>query len=195
MKRLELVYSVWRSTDTRRRLVRYHLRRIYFRNLTKDVCFVALSAACPTEPTYLTNRAASYMAEKRFQPAISDCQTAATLQSASPSPKTLLRLARCHLALGSPEPALSSLRQVLEIEPKNASAIQLRTKAAELEAHLRNFHKTRAAKDWATARIALDRCFRAIEGGDADAPSEWLSWRLQLEIARGQWDSASIAAR
>ncbi len=135
------------------------------------------------------------MAEKRFQPAIADCQTAANLQSASPSSKTLVRLARCHLALGSPEPALSVLRQVLEIEPTNAAALQLKTKAAELKEHLRKFHTAKAEKDWGHARFALERCFQAIEGGDADAPSEWLSWRLQLEIARGRWDDASVAAK
>ncbi|KAH8111741.1 hypothetical protein DFH11DRAFT_1611609 [Phellopilus nigrolimitatus] len=148
----------------------------------------------PTEATYLTNRAASYMALKRFKPALADCQKAATLQADSPSPKTLIRLARCQLAVGSPTPALSVLREALALDPGNAAAKQLQAKVLELEAHLRNFEGARTKKDWAMARLALDKCVQAIEGEAGDAPSEWRCWRIELELARGNWDAANIAA-
>ncbi|TFK48414.1 protein prenylyltransferase [Heliocybe sulcata] len=148
----------------------------------------------PTEPAYLTNRAAAYMALKRFRPALADCQQAATLQSASPSAKTLVRLARCQLAIGSPTPALSTLRSALEAEPGNAAALQLQEKVLELEAHVRNFDGARARKDWGMARLALDKCFQGIEGEGGDTPTEWRLWRVELELARSNWDAANTAA-
>jgi DnaJ family protein C protein 7 len=71
-----------------------------------------------TEPAYLTNRAAAYIALKRFRPALADCQHAVSLQSqpstGAPAPlKTLLHLTRCQLALAQTTAALSTLCAVL----------------------------------------------------------------------------------
>ncbi|KIJ65490.1 hypothetical protein HYDPIDRAFT_110587 [Hydnomerulius pinastri MD-312] len=148
----------------------------------------------PTEPSYLTNRAASYMALKRFRLALADCQQAATLQSAEPSSKTLIRLARCQLALGSSEPALTTLRTVIALEPSNAAALQLQEKVLELEAHLRNFDGARRRKEWGMARLALDKCLQSIEGEGGEVPTQWRLWRVELELARASWDAANIAA-
>lgn len=147
------------------------------------------------EPTYLTNRAASYIALKQFRPALADCQQAAALQSDQPSPKTLLRLARCQLAIGSPSPALSTIRQVLSLDPKHVAAKQLQTKVLELEAHVRNVELERSRKNWNMARIALDRCYQAVEGEDGDIPTEWRCWRVEIELAKGNWDAANLSAK
>ena len=64
------------------------------------------------------------MALRRFKPALADCQAAQTLQADSPSAKTLTRLARCHLALGNPALARSTLDAALKAEPGNAAAQQ-----------------------------------------------------------------------
>lgn len=135
------------------------------------------------------------MALKRFKPALTDCQQAANLQSAAPSPKTLIRLARCQLSTGSTAPALSTLRTVLALDNKNAAALQLQKKVLELEAHLRNFEGARSRKDWGMARLALDKCVQAIETEGGDIPIQWRLNRVQLEVARGNWDAAGIAAR
>ncbi|KAI0047396.1 protein prenylyltransferase, partial [Auriscalpium vulgare] len=148
----------------------------------------------PTEPAYLTNRAAAHMALKKFRSALDDCQQAATLQSAAPSTKTLVRLARCQLALGAPTPALSTLRTALEIEPKNAAALQLQQKVLELEADMRNLAGARERNDWGMARIALDRCLASVEAEGSEVPTEWRIWRVELELARGNWDAANQAA-
>ncbi|KAF8159184.1 hypothetical protein B0H34DRAFT_841719 [Crassisporium funariophilum] len=148
----------------------------------------------PLEASYLTNRAASYMALKRFRPALEDCQVAATLQSASPSSKTLLRLARCQLALGSSTPALSTIRGILALEPKNAQAVQLRDKVQVLENHVKNFQSARQRKEWGLARLALDKCLQAIEGEGGEIPAEWRIWRVELELSRGNWEAANMAA-
>ncbi|TDL26545.1 TPR-like protein [Rickenella mellea] len=146
------------------------------------------------EATYLTNRAASYMALKRFRPALDDCQQAAALQASAPSAKTLVRLARCQLAVGSPTPALSTLRQALALEPTNASAKQLKRQVEELEGHLKAFEGARTRGDWGHARLALDKCLQAIEGEGGDVPTEWRCWRIEIELSRGNWDAANIAA-
>ncbi|EGO22521.1 hypothetical protein SERLADRAFT_440542 [Serpula lacrymans var. lacrymans S7.9] len=134
----------------------------------------------PSEPAFLTNRAASYMALKRFRLALSDCQQAATLQAESPSSKTLIRLARCQFALGSSSPALSTLRTVLALEPQSQNC------------------KTPARKElgmeWGMARLALDKCLQSIDGEGGEIPTEWRLSRVELELARGSWEAANIAA-
>ncbi|KAF8654671.1 hypothetical protein AX16_003488 [Volvariella volvacea WC 439] len=146
------------------------------------------------EPSYLTNRAAAYMALKRFRPALDDCTVAANLQLSSPSPKTLVRLARCHLALGSSAAALKTISSVLDIEPKNSAALQLRDKVQVLEGHLKNFGAAKGKKDWGMARLALDKCLQAIEGEGGEIPTEWRIWRVELELSRKNLDAASTAA-
>ncbi|EIW75107.1 TPR-like protein [Coniophora puteana RWD-64-598 SS2] len=154
----------------------------------------------PHEAAYLTNRAAAYMALKRFRPALADCQSAATLQSTSTTgtsgapPKTLLRLARCHLALGAPDPASAALRAALDTEPANAQAQALLDRVRELEAHLATFDGARARGEWALARLALDKCRQVVEREGGEVPLEWRLWKVDLELAKGNWDGASISA-
>ncbi|KAN0086110.1 hypothetical protein V8E55_007244 [Tylopilus felleus] len=148
----------------------------------------------PTEPSYLTNRAASYMALKCFRLALADCQQAAVLQSTEPSSKTLIRLARCHLALGSSGPALKTLHAVLAIGPTNAAALQLQDKVLELEAHLCDFDNAKRKKKWGMARLALDKCLQSIEGEGTEVPTQWRLYKIKLELACTNWDAANIAA-
>jgi len=147
------------------------------------------------KPSYLINRAASYMALKCFRPALSDCQQAATLQSSEPSPKTLIRLARCQLALGLSRPALSTLHSVLNLEPTNTGAAQLKGKVLELETHLRNFESSRTRKEWGMACLALDKCLQSIRAEGGEIPTQWRLWRVELELSRGNMDAAKIAAK
>lgn len=135
------------------------------------------------------------MALKKFKPALADCQQAANLQSAAPSAKTLIRLARCQSAVGASTAALSTLRTVLELEPSNAPAVQLQTKISQLETHLSHFQSAKAKKEWGMARLALDKCLQSIEGEAGDIPIEWRLWRIELELARGNWDSANTSAK
>ncbi|KAF4569510.1 hypothetical protein EYR40_008485 [Pleurotus pulmonarius] len=150
----------------------------------------------PNEPAYLTNRAASYMAMKRFRPALQDCQAALALQSSTPPPpsKTLIRLAKCQLALGLVEPALSTLRPVISSEPSNVAAIQLQRQITQLESHLKTFERSRADSNWGMARLALDKCFQGIEGEGGEVPADWRLWKTELELARGALEVASGSA-
>jgi DnaJ family protein C protein 7 len=135
------------------------------------------------------------MSLKRFRLALNDCQRAANIQSTSPNIKTLVRLSRCHFALGSPTPALSSIREALAIEPKNSAAIQLREKVLELESRLRQYEMSRTRKEWNMARFVLDKCLQTIDAESDEVPVEWRLWAIELDVARKNWDAANGSAR
>ncbi|KAF8800864.1 TPR-like protein [Phlegmacium glaucopus] len=149
----------------------------------------------PSEPSYLTDRAASHMALKRFRPALEDCQLAASLQSAAPSSHTLTRLARCQLAVGLSTSTLSSIHKVLALDPRNAEAILLRDKVQILESHLRNFEDAKVNKDWTLVLLALGKCLSAIECEGTDIPVDWTRRRVELELTRGDWEAANTVAK
>lgn len=135
------------------------------------------------------------MALKKFKLALADCQQAASLQTESPSTKTLIRLARCQTALGSTAAALSTIRAVLDLEPTNSVALQLQTKISQLENHQTNYLAAMKNKEWMLARLALDQCFQGIEGEGGEIPIEWRIWRIELELARGNWEAANTGAK
>lgn len=135
------------------------------------------------------------MAVKRFKPALADCQQAASLQTKSPSAKTLIRLARCQTALGSSAAALSTIRAVLDLEPTNSVALQLQSKISQLESHEANYRAAMKKKEWTLARLALDQCLQGIEGEGGEIPIEWRIWRIELDLAKGNWDGANTSAK
>jgi len=135
------------------------------------------------------------MALKRFKLALADCQQAASLQTDSPSAKTLIRLARCQTALGSLTAALSTIRAVLGLEPTNSVALQLQMKVSQLESHQANYLASMKKREWTLARLALDQCFKGIEGEGGEIPTEWRIWRIELELARGNWERANTSAK
>lgn len=143
------------------------------------------------EPNYLTNRAACYMALKRYKAALEDCQAAAHLQREDPQPKTLLRLARCQLALGQPSQSRTTIAALLAIDPNNTQAIGLRQKASSLQDHLDRYHKCANSGEWTMARLALENAERLIDGS---IPVEWRCWKIDVEIRRRRWDAATSTA-
>ncbi|KAH9973383.1 hypothetical protein BJV74DRAFT_197470 [Russula compacta] len=149
------------------------------------------------EPAYLTNRAAAYIAIKRFRPALADCQLAITLETTSTGksapPKMLLRLARCHLALAQTTPALSMLRGVLAEDPENTQAAQMRARALVLEAHVLNLEGSRKRGEWGKTRVALERCLEVVEAEGSEIPVEWQLAHIEIELAHENWDGANSA--
>ena len=71
----------------------------------------------------------------------------------------------------------------------------MQTRALELEAHVRNLETSRRRGEWAMARMALDRCLRVVEAEGSEIPIEWRLWRIEIELARGNWDAANSAAK
>ncbi|KAI0290620.1 hypothetical protein BC826DRAFT_1026366 [Russula brevipes] len=70
----------------------------------------------------------------------------------------------------------------------------MQTRALELEAHVRNLEASRRRGEWAMARVALDRCLLVVEAEGSEIPTEWRLWRVEIELARGNWDGANSAA-
>jgi hypothetical protein len=71
----------------------------------------------------------------------------------------------------------------------------MQARALELEAHVRNLDAARRRREWAMARVALDRCLRVVEAEGSEIPIEWRVWRVEIELARGNWDGANSAAK
>lgn len=71
----------------------------------------------------------------------------------------------------------------------------MQTRALELEAHVRNLELSRRRGEWGMARIALERCLRVVEAEGSELPIEWRIWRVEIELARGNWDGANGAAK
>jgi len=84
---------------------------------------------------------------------------------------------------------------VLSAEPGNAQAVQMQARALELEAHVRNLEAARRRGEWAMARVALERCLRGVEAEGSEIPVEWRVWRVEIELARANWDGANSAVK
>lgn len=146
----------------------------------------------PQEPSYLTNRAAAYMAQKAFQAALSDCQAASLLQTTSPSARTLMRLARCHMALGNPAAAVTALQTALRLEPDNGPAREQQAAARKMLADMRATEDAMRGGDWQHAEAALERACAACEG--EPLPIAWRLWRVRIALARKQYQTAEAGA-
>ena len=134
------------------------------------------------------------MAIKRFRSALADCELAEALQvtesaDGAATPKTLMRLARCQLALAQTEAALSTLRTVFAAEPTSAPAAEMHTRALELQVYMRNLVVWRERGEWSMARIELEKCLHAIEAEGNEIPIEWRQWRV--DIKRDSTNSAA----
>ena len=74
----------------------------------------------PENYAYYGNRCACYIMMKQYQNALNDARMSLSL---NPSfTKGYLREAKCHMALGSPQVAKSSLLKALEIDKNNKQA-------------------------------------------------------------------------
>src|SRR4051812_38442135 len=98
------------------------------------------------------------MSLKRFRPALADCKSALTITPNTP--KILLRLAKCHLALAETTAASSALRTLFSVEPKNHQAKLLEGKVKNLESHVKNFLDAKRGGNWGMARLSLDKCLQ-----------------------------------
>ncbi|KAL8277416.1 hypothetical protein RQP46_010138 [Phenoliferia psychrophenolica] len=143
----------------------------------------------PLNPAYLTNRAASYMAAKQFSRALEDCLKAAQLQSASPQPKTLLRLARCQLALGLVVQAQQTLDQLLPLDASQ-QVMQERARAARIAVHVQNVKRELAKGDWSMVLLGVDAAAREVD----ETPREWRLWKVEALVGKKRYDEVNSMA-
>jgi len=87
--------------------------------LTLTDCCTAIEAE-PSNPTYLSNRAAAYMSDNKFQAALGDCLQANRLDSEND--KILHRLARIYTSLGRPDDALSLYSRIPNVSATDTGA-------------------------------------------------------------------------
>ncbi|KAG8900288.1 hypothetical protein FRB99_006143, partial [Tulasnella sp. 403] len=165
----------------------------YFKEKEYDIAIDLYTQAIShrPDPTYYTNRAAAYMSQKKYVLARDDCQTAVSLQRETPSAKTYARLAKCHFALGDASAALVAVQQALQLDPGNTGALSTRTQAEQMQTHLDRCQTSRERKDWGQARWALEKAMSACEG---NFPIQWRVWRVEIDIARKNWDEATSSA-
>jgi DnaJ homolog subfamily C member 7 len=132
------------------------------------------------------------MAIKRFKAALDDCQAASALQAGAPQVKTLVRLAKCHLAVGSPSASLLTVQQALALDANDSQALEAKRKAEVMQGYLDRFETSKERKDWGQAKWALEKATEECEG---DQPIQWRVWKCELDIARKKWDDAIQQAR
>lgn len=158
----------------------------------------------PSDSTFLTNRAAAQMSLKMYKQALSDCQLAKDIQAKqSPDrvaqPKTLIRLARCHLYLGNPSGALSVVSPVLDSptapdgldEATKKQAIQLQKQATSVADHLASFQSLSSQADWSLAGFALDQAQQHAGIAQGDAPIAWRIMRATVYLHKNSIDQAN----
>ncbi|PCH36502.1 TPR-like protein [Wolfiporia cocos MD-104 SS10] len=149
----------------------------------------------PSEPTFLISRATAHLRLRQYRRALADCQRASSLQSNSPSETTLITLARCEFFTASTASALFTLRRIIEFHKSHAVALKLQKAVLEVSSHLRDYESAKQRGDWNAATSALDRSTAIVNEEAGEIPAEWLLKQVELEMARGNWDSAMTAAR
>lgn len=81
--------------------------------------------------------------------------------------------------------------QALKLDPGNAQCLQTRAQADHIKTHLERCQQSRQQKDWGQARWALEKAMQACEG---DYPVEWRVWKVEIDIAKKNWDDATSSA-
>ncbi|GAC93624.1 hypothetical protein PHSY_001189 [Pseudozyma hubeiensis SY62] len=154
----------------------------------------------PTDSTFLTNRAAAKMSLKMYKSALSDCQLAKDIQAKqSPDgvaqPKTLIRLARCHLYLGNPSGALSVLNPVVTMSGVDDASLkqakQLQKQANSVADHLSSFQSLSSQGDWSVAGFALDQAQSHAGISESDVPLTWRIMRATVHLHKNNLDQAN----
>lgn len=143
-------------------------------------------ALAPTNAAYLTNRAASLMASRLYSSALADCVAASALQLADPQTKTLLRLAKCQLALGLVLAAHQTLDHLLRLDPANPAVSAERTRAARIDKHVSNVMRERERKNWSMVLLGIDAAAKEVE----ETPREWRTWKVEALVGKKRYEEA-----
>ncbi|CAG8975737.1 hypothetical protein HYALB_00011208 [Hymenoscyphus albidus] len=134
--------------------------------------------AQPLEPTYLSNRAAAYMAAGHYIPALEDCNRADELDPQNS--KILLRLARIYTALGRPQDALNTFHRM---QPPPSAKDMAPTKSM-----LQHINVAEDALENGTtgsmASHALDQAEKLL-GIGASKPRKWQLMRGEAYLKMG----------
>ncbi|KAG8874843.1 hypothetical protein FRB97_005623 [Tulasnella sp. 331] len=148
-----------------------------------------------SDPIFFTNRAAAYIALKRFKPASDDCHVATLLTHHAPYYKTFARLAKCHLALGEPKAAIAAAQASLDCDSSASNdnpSLATKASAELMKQHLDQCADAWEKKAWAEAKRKLLEAIALCDGG---GPAEWCVWEVEIAMAQCDWDEALVAAK
>lgn len=126
------------------------------------------------------------MSSRLYSSALADCVAAVALQLSSPQSKTLLRLARCQLALGLIPVAQQTLDQLLILDPSNPQVGQERARCARINVHIGNVKRELAKKNWSMVLLGIDAAAKEVEV----TPREWRTWKVEALIGKKKYDEA-----
>ena len=150
-----------------------------------DLSIVAIEAN-PESATYLSNRAAAYMAANRYGEALDDCKLAEELEP--DSAKILHRLAKVYVALGRPEEALSAYDR---IQPP-ASAKD-KAPAVNMVAHVSQAKESlESSSSGSMVLHALDQAEKGL-GYLVQPPRKWKLMRGEAYLKMGTVNSLGDA--
>ena len=156
----------------------------------------------PTFSAAIFNRAAAYMAQKRYQLALVDCQSVLALQGKPPQAKTLARLGKVQLGLGQVEAANASLTQARELLTSGNAGTAAETaptlkavqadffKLERLRNHLNSIARERENKSHGMVAYGIDAASKEVE----EVPMQWKIWRLESMIGRKMYEEATYYA-
>lgn len=146
----------------------------------------------PSNPSYFLNRAAARMGSKLFAAALDDCLAAQGLQKNDPQSKTLLRTAKCQLALGLTSQAQQTLHEAFRLDPSNRAIATEKNRADRVATHVANIRRDLEKKDWSMVLLGVDAAVRECEA--EVTPKEWRVWKLEALIGKKRYDEASSLA-
>lgn len=142
--------------------------------------------ANPTSSTYLSNRAAAYMAANRFVEALEDCKRADELEPNNA--KVLHRLAKVYAALGRPQEALDVYDR---IQP--AATAKDRSPALTMQKHLSQAQESLdSSTSGSMALYALDQAEKGL-GSTVQPPRKWRLMRGEAYLKMGTVNSLGDA--
>ena len=142
--------------------------------------------AAPQASTYLSNRAAAYMAANRYIEALEDCKQADELESNNA--KILHRLAKVYTALGRPQEALDVYDR---IDPPATAKDKMQAK--QMQVNVANAEDSLKTSTSGSMVIhALDQASRAL-GSGVQPPRKWTLMRGEAYLKMGTVNSLGDA--
>lgn len=159
---------------------------MHFEGVGADTGEFAAIEANAQSSTYLSNRAAAYMAANRFNEALEDCKRADELEPENA--KILHRLAKVHTALGRPQEAIDVYDRIQpEASAKDkAPALNMQKHLATAQESLDN------SNSGSMALFALDQAEKGL-GSTVQPPRKWRLMRGEGYLKMGTVNSLGDA--
>ena len=155
------------------------------------------SAKDPKAAAFVRSRGDAYIVQKQYTLALQDYQRAySLLKPALPlaAASVVVKIARCHLHVGSHAPALAAVREALAVIPGDADALRLKKRAVAIEDGVEAYRNASARRQWKAAQTAFEACRKAYQDEGAAVPVGIRCWEVEAAVAEGRWAGALEAS-